>query len=448
MTRHVLSERRSGSLKAIPRRSAPWVRWLLSAAPMAFTLAVLAILLPLGVRTTTGAAFALAVAAVLVMLVAAGIETTAVVLIAVGFVLAPMNDVRPIASLDFVTASDACLVVGIALLVPVLIGRRFQPPTLFVVGALGVIAAGLVSSVVNPDPFTSLNSMMRLVVGALALPVFFVMWRPRREVVVILAAAYVVGDVINVAFALFNGVASYENRYLGLTTHPNILGICELLGLALIPFLLHELPKSFRWMVLTAAAICAYGIWISGSRAALLVAVVVAVLYPMLARSIEAFLILFGLAIVPVYLVGRTLTSGEVGNNILGRLGGGGSAAASDQVREALIVETTDKFLSHPILGVGFARVLEAHNIYLAIAAAGGVVVLVFYLILLSSVVLHPFTIGPSYRLLALPALAYALIGPLTPLLWDRYIWCLLALPFLVPLFEKSSAADTSTSSK
>ncbi|MBC7630273.1 O-antigen ligase, partial [Aeromicrobium sp.] len=235
-----------------------------------------------------------------------------------------------------------------------------------------------------------------------------------------------------------------ENRYIGLSTHPNILGFCAMLGLALIPFLLQELPRRFSWVVLLAAASCGYGIWISGSRAALLVAGAVMVLYPLLARSIGAALVLFGLGIVPVFLVGRTLSSGEVGNNIIGRLAGGGSATASDQAREALAATTLDRFLAHPLFGVGFGEVLEAHNIYLQVAAAGGVAVLLFYIVLLLSVLRQPFAIGSSYRLLALPAMAYALIGPITPLLWDRYIWCALAIPFLVAASGKQEPAESS----
>ncbi|MBC7632957.1 hypothetical protein, partial [Aeromicrobium sp.] len=216
---------------------------------------LLLILLPLGTQSTAGSAAALAAVLFLTMLVSAGMEHSAVILLAVGFLMSPLNDVRPIASLTFMTASDVFLVLGIGLLIPGLVGRKFRPPTAFVVGALGVVAMGLVSSAVNPNAAMSLNSMLRLVVGALTLPVVFMLWRPRREIVVILAAAYVGGNVVNVVAARINGQASDENRYIGLSTHPNILGFCAMLGLALIPFLLQELPRRFSWIVLLAGAI-------------------------------------------------------------------------------------------------------------------------------------------------------------------------------------------------
>lgn len=419
-------------------------RWIREAAPAAGAALLLVALIPLSAISTVGAGFALAVATLLVMLCSIGLERSAIVLLCLGFVLAPLNDLRPVAVLSFVTASDFCLIVGFMVLAPTLVARPFRPPALFVVGVLGVVGMGLISSVANPDTLTSLNAMVRLVVGALVLPIVFTLWQPSRKVVVGLAASYVLGNVVNVIAALLNGVSSYENRYLGLTTHPNILGFCAMLGLALTPFLLKEISSQYRWLVAASAAICAYGIWISGSRAALLVAVAVAVLYPVLARSIGAALALFGLSILPIYFVVSALGSGDPGNNIIGRLAGGGSATASDQAREELVTTATDKFLSHPIFGNGFAQALEAHNIYLQIAAAGGVVVLVFYLLVIASVIRQPLQLGKSSQLLALPAIAYALIGPLTPLLWDRYIWCVLALPFLLPAVKKPASADTS----
>ncbi|MEJ7635443.1 O-antigen ligase family protein [Aeromicrobium sp.] len=381
-------------------------------------------------------------AAMVTMLVAVGIEGSAIAVLTIGFVFAPLNDVRPIPALTFVTASDVCLLVATLLLAPGLLMKKVQPQVLFLAAAGCLVAVGLISSVANPEPFVNLNIMLRLVVGALLLPVLFMLWRPPRAVLVTFAIAYVAGNVVNVVQSVAFGATSFENRYIGLTTHPNVLGLCALLGLALVPFIYQELPKAYAWIVVGAGGTCAYGIWISGSRAALLVAVAVAVLYPVLSKSIETAVLLFGVSILPAYVVGRILTSGEVQNNILGRLVGGGSASASDQVREQVAQKALDKFLANPIVGGGFGEVLEAHNVYLQIAAACGLVGAVFYVILLVAVVRQPFMLGSSNLLLALPCMSYIMIGLMTPLIWDRYIWCVLALPFLVPLLDKSAVDD------
>ena len=420
----------ASDLATRPDRAAAAVRRV---TPVLAPATLLVLLLPLATRSLLLGVVAIAGMVLLTMVLALGAERTAMTLLVVGVALAPLNDVRPVDAITFVTASDVFLVVAIALLGPTLLARRFPVQVLFLVGAAGVGVAGLLTSAISPDPVLSLNHLLRFVVGALALPLVFMVWRPGRAMAVALAAAYVAGNAFNAVYARVDGTASFDGRYPGLSTHVNVLGLCAMLGVALVPFLLANVPRQWTWLVLLGGALSAYGVWLSGSRAALLVAVAITALYPLLARSVPAALALFGLAIAPLYVVGNALVEGEAGNNPLGRLLGGGSASASDLQREELIDVAVRQFLDNPVLGGGFGEVLEAHNIYLQIAAAAGIVGTAFYLVLLASVVREPFVRGGTNRLLALPALSYVMVGLMTPLLWDRYIWCVLALPFLVP---------------
>lgn len=433
------TQRPVARLPRFVRRSAP------ALVPPLLVLVVLLMLLPMALGSIAGAVVALSAALLMIALVSFGIEDTAVGLLALGFVLAPMNDVRPVAALTFVTMSDVFLVLSIGLLTPILLRGRFDRHVLFLIGAAGVLGFGLVTSLSSADAWSSLNGLLRLTVGALLLPVAFMMWRPRRPIIVLLASAYVLGNSISVLEGVTSGLVSDEGRAIGLTRHPNMLGLCSMLALTLVPFLVQELRGGRVAVVLLGGLISGYGVWISGSRSALVVSVAMIALYLALSRSIERGLILFGASIVPAYLVGRSLSSGDVGNNILNRLLGGGSASASDLAREQLAQQAAERFFSSPILGTGFGDALEAHNIYLQVAAAGGVVGLVFYLLLLTSVVRQPLRLEARYRLLALPALAYVMVGFITPLLWDRYIWCLLALPFLLSRGD-ASHDDGSTS--
>lgn len=400
--------------------------------PPLLVVVLLGLLIPVATGSTLGAVAALGLVVLLVVLVTVGIEQTAGLLLLAGIALAPMNNVKPVAAVSFVTMSDVFLFLGVGLLLPVLASRSFERQAPFLLGVLGIFLIGLVSSAASADPVASLNGLARLVVGALLLPIVFMLWRPGRRVLVAFAAAYLLGATISVAKGRISGVTSTDGRYAGLTEHPNILGLTCMLAVTLVPFLLAELPRAYAWLVLGAGAVCAYGIWISGSRAALVGTAIVAVVYLLLSRRVEHALIFFGLSIVPFYVVGRTFSSGVVDSSPLGRLRGGGSATLSDVDRTNLAREAIDKFLSSPIIGTGFGDASLAHNIYLQVAAAGGVLALVCYLGILLATIRQPLLLGSPLHLLALPALGYVLVGPLTPLLWDRYIWCVLALPFLV----------------
>lgn len=402
---------------------------------------LLAVLIPLGLGSLLGAAAALGVVLMMLLLATAGIERSAVTLLTLGFVFAPMNNVKPVAAISFVTMSDVFLLVGVMTLFPVLVSRGIGRQAPFLIGVAGLVVVGLLSSAAAEVPAASLNVLVRLLVGAMFLPLVFMAWRPGRGVMTLLAVAYLAGNGISVADGLITRTVSVEGRYIGLTEHPNILGLTSLLAISLVPFLLAEVPRRFRWTMLVAGAVSAYGIWMSGSRAALLGAVAMILIYLVLSRSIEHALLLFGASIVPMYLVGRALTSSDVGSNALDRLRGGGSASLSDIDRENIARTAIDKFVDHPILGTGFADASLAHNIYLQIAAAGGVLGLAFYLLVLGATVRQPLLLQQPLRLLALPAMAYALVGPLTPLLWDRYIWCALALPFLVAAPDRDDSA-------
>lgn len=417
-----------------PRRRAV-AAWLL---PVAAVGALLAVLIPISVNGAVGAGLALAVAGTLLMLAVVGLERTAIVVLAVGIALSPLDNFRPVGAIAFAALSDLVLLAGLLLLVLVLLGRRLPGEWLFLGAAAALVVVGLVSSAGAEAPGASLNSLLRLVVGALLLPLAFMVWRPSRRVVVGFALAYVLGNIGNLVAAYTVGGASWDGRRIGYSTHPNIMGLCAMLALALLPFLLRVLPRRWSWAVVLMGGACAWGVWISGSRAALMAAVAVAVLFVVIERRVEIALVLFGLAIPAIYVVGQAVTgNGASQNNVLGRLLGGGTAAGSDLDRENLARIALDAFTSHPLLGVGLGDVMAAHNIYLQVAAAVGIIGLAVYLVLLGSVALRAITLPRPWNLLVLPVLGYALIGSLTTILWDRYVWAVLALPFLLCLGDR-----------
>lgn len=426
------------------RLSAPRRRALLAnVLPVLTVMVLLVVLIPMSSFGTVGAGLALALAAGVLVLTLVGVERTAILVLALGIALSPLDNFRPVGAVAFAALSDLVLLAGLLVLVVVLLGRRLPGEWLFLGAAAGFVVVGLVASAVGEAPGASLNNLLRLVVGALLLPVAFMVWRPSRRVVVGFALAYVLGNVGNLVAAYTVGGASWDGRRIGYSTHPNIMGLCAMLALALLPFLLRVLPRRWTWAVLLMGAVCAWSVWISGSRAALVAAVAVAVLFVAIERRVEVALALFGLAIPAVYVVGQAVTgNGAQQNNVLGRLLGGGTAAGSDLDRENLARVAIDAFTSHPVLGVGLSDVMAAHNIYLQVAAAVGVVGLAVYLLLLGSVALRAITLPRPWNLLVLPVLGYAMIGAITTILWDRYVWAVLALPFLVRLAHGSDPAE------
>lgn len=394
------------------------------------------ILIPLAVLATTSmlGAIAAIVAAVLVLgLVTLGLDHLAQALVILGAFLAPMNDLTPSGGASFVTAADAAFLLGFLLMMPNLLPRELRLPPAFLIGATGVASIALISSMLSEDPVLSLNSTARLLVGAFGLAVLISWWGPDRKRVVALAWAYVLGNVVSVAYGIVDGPALNDGRIFGLTEHPNIFGLCALLALVLVPFLITQTTPEYRWIPVVAGVVCLYGIWVSGSRGALAALIAVAVVYPLLRRSIPAALTLLGVFAVGVAFSEPLLSGTSSEGNALGRLLGGGSADASDTAREQLADQAVEQFVSNPILGVGLAEVLAAHVIYLQIAAGLGVIGLTFYLLALWATARPAMVLTPPFNLLALPALAYGTLGFVTPVLWDRYIWIVLALSLLAP---------------
>lgn len=414
-------------------------------SPAVFAAVALSLLLPLASTGLIGGVVSVGIIVMLIALFVFDLRVVGTSLVVVAMALAPLNDIRPVQALSFVTASDAAFAVGFILLAPILITHEFRPPPLFMAGAAGIFVVGAIASVLAEEPLLSLNHMVRLMVGAFGLPVLMMIWRPDRPTVLKLAWAYAIGNVVSVVAGVIDGPLGPDNRYVGLTTHPNIFGLCCLLALALFPFLLTSVRAGQRWIPTVVAMISAYGIWISGSRAALLVAIVVAIVYPLLARSIHAALVVFGLGIAAVAFVSRQIEEGA-GDNALGRLLGSQSAEGSDQAREEAFTIAWDLFTDRPLLGNGFAHALEAHNIYLQIAAAVGVIGLVAYLVVIWSAVSPVFAAPHPANLLALPAASYAMIAVITSLMWDRFIWSVLSLAFLAVWLDRPDDRDDTTS--
>lgn len=347
-------------------------------------------------------------------------------LLVAAYATVPLNAVHPIPGFATLELSDVFFVGGFLFLAPRFIGTPLHLPPTFVVGAVGLAIVGSLAASTTHAPAANFSLLNDVVTGVAVLPALLVWWRPTHRAVTAAAIAYAVGTSLNIVKALIEGSVG-DNRYDGWTSHPNAMGACAVLSLSLVPYLLAAFPLQHRWIPVTVAATSFYAIWLSGSRAALLTAAIITLLYPLFKRSIPAALTVATLCFPALLAVNRAAENLSP-NNPLGRLLGAGSAGASNQARAEGARSGIDQFLSHPVLGDGWLTVWGAHNIYLQIAAATGLLGL-FCFILLATPIVRPLIVIPApYGLLAAPALTAFMIGMVDPALGSRYIWSVAAL--------------------
>jgi len=396
------------------------------------TAMALVVLIPAAVFSTVTMIVVIFALVLLLLLVVLGFGHTSEFFVILGVFLVPMTNVHPVDAVSFITVADASFAVGFTLMLPELMRRPLHLPPVFAFGVAGVFVVALISSLLSTDPSGSLTNLVKLLVGAYGLSTLVNWWSPDLKRVVLIACSYVLGNCFSIAWGVVRQEVSRDGRRGGLAEHPNVYGLCALLAAALIPFLLTQFPRSWRWMPAGAGVVCLYGVYSSGSRAALAVLIGVAAIYPVLARSVPAALALLSGVAGVLMLLPQLLGESGTGN-ALGRLLGAGSADYSDVEREQLLHNVIDRFWLSPIYGNGLADIILAHVVYLQVAAGVGVIGLLFYLMTLWSTVQPITVLTPPFSLLALPALAYVLVGFVTPLIWDRYIWTVMALALLAP---------------
>ena len=366
---------------------------------------------------------------VTVMALIFGLRNTGSGFLLLGFGTVSFNDTHPIGSLGWMEVSDPFFVAGFLLLTPWFARTALRLPVTFMVGAFGLLTIGILSAAVGDQPGSDFAYMLDVAQGVVLLPVLLTWWKPGIRMVTSAALCYMLGNSVNVVASLVEG-PDLADRYGGLSTHPNVMGYCQVLGLALVPFLLEVLPRKYHWLVGAMSVVSMVGIWNSGSRAALLAVVVLTLLYPAFKRSIAAALGVGALclsALVVLDLVARKLDP----SSALGRLlGVDSSSTVSNDARLDGAQAGFDQFLSHPLLGDGWVTVWGAHNGYLQVAAAIGMFGFVAYIVLLTSLLRPLMEIPRPYGLLAVPALAAVMLDLVLPLLGARFVWCVVGLAF------------------
>ncbi len=382
--------------------------------------------LPLAARSLMVAAAIAAVAVLALVLGIFGLERASVGTMVAAFALAPCVGVV-VPGFRFFNISDVLLIVSVVLALPRLLTRRLWLPPAFVIGSMVFVTISVLASVQSSSPAGSFYYSARIVLAVILIPALLVWWSPRGRILVTLVLAYAAGTGVSVLVGVLEAGGS---RSAGLTQHPNVFGYTAVLTLSLLPFLARTLTKSHRtWICVTVFGIALLGIMISGSRAALLVALVLIVLFPAAERSVVAALTILGAGLVAILAFGQRIETGGDGQDALSRLLGAGNVEKSDRARIKGVETVWASALEHPLLGSGFTfSDFVAHNAYAQIAASVGFVGLAAFAVVCVSMATLLVAKDKVYRQLAYPAIVFLIAAPVSPNLTDRYIGILLGL--------------------
>ena len=341
--------------------------------------------LPVAMGSLLVAAIIAAVAVLLILLGLGGLDRTSVWIMVAAFALAP-SDKLVLPGIEFLGVSDALFFLSIGLALPRLMARRIWLPPIFVISAMVFAMVSVVASLQSSSPGESYYYCARVIFTVIGIPALLVWWSPRGRVLVALILAYAVGTGASGLVGLPE-MGSYRN--FGLTQHPNALGYTAVLTLSLLPFLMKRLTSPHRsWICVTVFGIALLGIMTSGSRAALVVALVLLILVPAAERSILATITVLGSGLVAISVFGQRAGGTGEGQDALSRLLGAGDVAGSDLARVEGVEKVWALALEHPFLGSGFTfSDFIAHNIYVQIAAAAGFLGLAAFVVICVSMI-------------------------------------------------------------
>jgi hypothetical protein len=385
---------------------------------------VLLAALGVAVDGMSSALVALGVVTALVLVVAIGPERAGVLALGVAFATAPMyKRLAPAGSP--ITPTDLALVGGFALMLPRLLRNRFELPVQYVAAGGVIFVTGLIGSLTSDQTAVAFLALGFWMATMFVLPTGVHLWRPGSAEVQLMAWLFVAGQGFSFAYGMATG-ASYGGRFYGLTIHPNYFAEAGLISFALLLHLTTVTPARYRWITWAAMAFSVYTVFISGSRAGTLGLAAVVALIPVVERSTVRMYLLSLLAAGGAVFV--SMNPSLLTHGALGRLTGHGSATGSDEERTRGLVSGWHRFLDHPLSGSGLTDLFDVHNNYLEVAIGVGIFGFLAFLVVLYTLT-GPLILGTHpLRRLCYPVLAYGVFGATIPSLYDRTMWVPMSL--------------------
>ncbi|GLZ51837.1 hypothetical protein [Actinomycetospora sp. NBRC 106378] len=340
-----------------------------------------------------------------------------------------------------------------ALLLVVVCSVLFPVERGYLSGRFGVpIDAATAAAIPSPGIANLLNGV-RWIVPALALPLAVCLAVAGREpnartrLARTLTAAWVLGAAVNAAVALADetGLTAISAHFIsvdvggrqaGLTAQPNHLALSVGLAAPVAVWFVLSTHRRERLLWATAAAVMGGGLFVSGSRGGLVVAlaaVVVALAVDRLGR--RTLLPLAGGALgAGTLLVAFFPTMLDRLGTAL-RLSGAESAAESDAIRARIHAQAALDIEHSPLRGIGLAVMTEGHSIYLQLGASGGALLLLAFLTTAAGALLDGTALarsggaaaGPA-RALVVAFAAWLVVGVVENQIADLYLYVPLAL--------------------
>jgi hypothetical protein len=241
------------------------------------------------------------------------------------------------------------------------------------------------------DAGSNFGNLFKLEIAIVLLPIAIAVTAQRNAAALRwIADAWVFGALLSAAIAVLDGAigthigthfthaaasSAYTGRQQGLSEAPNHLAVGCLI---VVPLVSLWFLRSKGWRILgwLGLATLMLAIYFSGSRSAVIAAPIAFIvtceavkgLRPV-GRSVGLWAVLVaGLAVLGLHL--DVLGATRIGSV---------SAATSDAARTVVRHIATSQFSARPLEGAGFTYFEDAHNIYLQIAASGGIVALVSF---------------------------------------------------------------------
>lgn len=245
------------------------------------------------------------------------------------------------------------------------------------------------------------------------------------------SAAVALSDAIGLTevSVLLNGPLLLNGRQLGLTTQPNHLGVASAMAVPVALVLARRRPTAGG----AVTAVLVAGVLLSGSRGAqgatALVLLACALASPAIRRRIGTCLYLGAIGL---WVLGVLQVTGRLAVGHLLRFDSDVATVAGDGVRVRLLAQGWADVREDPVLGVGLRVLLEAHNGYLQLLAAGGVLLLLLILTMWGGALAHGLRVAREGRPLAWACCAslvmWMLMASVENQLTDRYLYLPVAI--------------------
>lgn len=370
-----------------------------------------------------GMMLALGFAVLAVALVVLGPERMGWLSLGLAFFSAPM-DRGPLGASTPVILADLFFLMALVLLLPRLLLGSSRLATPLVLGPLVIFFTGMLASITSSEnPLVSLRTLTVLTFCMLFIPFVIAVLEPGRAAIRRLAWCFIAGQAISTVYSLAQDPTT-AIRHQGLSHHPNSFAEAGLLAFALLLYLIPTAAR--RRPAYAMLALMLLSVYVSGSRGAIIGVALLLMAVPFIERSTPAGGVMLGVGVVG--LVALALVADKVSSeSALGRILGGDTSSASDDVRSDALSEGVRRFFEHPLIGTGLDDLGVVHNLPLEIAVGCGVFGLVGYLAMIWALA-RPIFSSSEHRRIAHTTLAFSLFVLTAPALVDRMGWMVIGL--------------------